>query len=53
MRIRGRARQSLTRCKIAYSEDILTEYIVRLENDFGVSVNQAALNQVIGGGAQQ
>jgi len=39
--------------KNAYSEDILTEYIVRLENDFGVSVNQAALNQVIGGGAQQ
>jgi peptidyl-prolyl cis-trans isomerase D len=39
--------------KNAYSEDILTEYIVRQENDFGVSVNQPALNQVIGGGAQQ
>ena len=35
------------------TEDIVTEYIARLENDFGVSVNQGALNQVIGGGAQQ
>jgi hypothetical protein len=26
---------------------------VRLENDFGVSINDAALNQVVGGGGQQ
>ena len=36
----------------AYSEDVLTQYIVRLESDFGVSINDAALNQVVGGGGQ-
>ena len=37
----------------SYSEDIVTEYIARLENDFGVSINPTALNQVVGGGNQQ
>ena len=37
----------------SYSEDILTEYIARLQNDLGVTVNEAALNQVVGGGGQQ
>jgi peptidyl-prolyl cis-trans isomerase D len=37
----------------SYSEDILTEYIARLQNDFGVAVNEAALNQVVGSGGQQ
>src|SRR5262249_44288141 len=37
----------------SYTDDILGEYIMRLENDFGVTVNQSALNQVIGGGTQQ
>jgi peptidyl-prolyl cis-trans isomerase D len=37
----------------SYSEDILTEYIARLQNDFGVAVNEAALNQIVGGGGQQ
>ena len=37
----------------SYNEDILTEYIARLENDFGVTINQAALNQVVGGSGQQ
>jgi peptidyl-prolyl cis-trans isomerase D len=37
----------------SYSNDIVGEYIARLENDLGVSVNQQALNQVIGGGTQQ
>ncbi len=31
------------------SEDILTEYIARLESDIGVTINQSALNQVVGG----
>jgi peptidyl-prolyl cis-trans isomerase D len=31
------------------SEDILGEYIARLESDVGVTINQSALNQVIGG----
>ena len=37
----------------SYSDDLLTEYIGRLEGDFGVNVNQSALNQVVGGGTQQ
>ena len=37
----------------SHNEDILTEYIARLENDFGVAINQAALNQVVGGSGQQ
>jgi peptidyl-prolyl cis-trans isomerase D len=32
------------------SEDILGEYIARLESDIGVTINQSALNQVVGGG---
>jgi peptidyl-prolyl cis-trans isomerase D len=31
------------------SEAILAEYITRLESDIGVTINQSALNQVIGG----
>jgi peptidyl-prolyl cis-trans isomerase D len=34
----------------SYADDIIGEYIGWLETDLGVSINQAALNQVIGGG---
>ncbi|HXX07479.1 MAG TPA: SurA N-terminal domain-containing protein [Pseudolabrys sp.] len=37
----------------SYTDDIVGEYVVRLENDLGVTVNQSALNQVVGGGTQQ
>ncbi|HET7803223.1 MAG TPA: SurA N-terminal domain-containing protein [Pseudolabrys sp.] len=37
----------------SYTDDLVGEYITRLENDFGVTVNPAALNQVTGGGTQQ
>src|SRR5581483_9365772 len=33
----------------AYTDDILGEYIARLESDYGVTINQSALNQVVGG----
>jgi peptidyl-prolyl cis-trans isomerase D len=33
------------------SEDILAEYIARLESEIGVTINQSALNQVVSGGA--
>lgn len=36
----------------SYSDDLVSEYIARLERDFGVSVNQSALNQVVGGTQQ-
>ena len=34
-----------------YGEDLIGQYVARLESDYGVYLNQAALNQVIGGGA--
>ncbi len=37
--------------KNSYADDIVGAYIARLESDFGVTLNQAALNQVIGAGA--
>ena len=37
----------------SYTDDVIAEYIARLENEFGVTVNQPALNQVIGGATQQ
>lgn len=33
----------------SYTEDIVGAYVTRLESDFGVTLNQQALNQVIGG----
>ena len=35
----------------AYSEDILAQYIARLQTELGATINEAALAQVIGGGA--
>ena len=34
----------------SYSDDIVSAYVMRLENDFGVTFNQQALDQVFGGG---
>jgi peptidyl-prolyl cis-trans isomerase D len=34
----------------SYADDMLGEYLTRLENELGVSFNQTALNQVIGAG---
>jgi peptidyl-prolyl cis-trans isomerase D len=36
--------------KNAYSDDIIGAYVAKLENEMGVSINQTALNQVVGGG---
>jgi peptidyl-prolyl cis-trans isomerase D len=33
----------------SYSEDILGEYVARLENEIGVQINQSALQQIVGG----
>ncbi len=45
------AKQLSTTLQTSYADDIIGEYIARLENDFGVTLNQSALNQVFGGGA--
>jgi peptidyl-prolyl cis-trans isomerase D len=34
----------------SYADDIVGEYLARLENEIGVSINQTALTQAIGGG---
>jgi peptidyl-prolyl cis-trans isomerase D len=33
----------------SYGEDILGEYVARIENEIGVQINQGALQQIIGG----
>ncbi len=35
--------------KNAYADDIIGAYIAKIENEMGVSINQTALNQVVGG----
>jgi peptidyl-prolyl cis-trans isomerase D len=37
--------------KNGYGEDILNEYVTHLESQLGVSVNQATLQQIVGGGS--
>ncbi len=37
----------------SYTDDITAEYVSRLESQFGVEVDQAAINQVIGSGSNQ
>lgn len=44
------AKQLTTSLQNAYADDIIGEYIGRLEADYGISINQQALNQVVGGG---
>lgn len=45
------AKRALETLNRGLSDDILAEYVARLESDIGVTINQSALNQVIGGGA--
>jgi|SRR5665213_1428676 len=47
------AKQIAAQLQNSYADDIIGEYIARVESDIGVSINQTALNQVIGGGAPQ
>lgn len=37
----------------AFADDIIGQFVAKLEADYGVSINQTALNQVVGGGAEQ
>jgi peptidyl-prolyl cis-trans isomerase D len=43
------AKRIVERLNRGLSEDLLAEYIAQLETDIGVTINQNALNQVIGG----
>jgi len=46
------AKELTTALQNSYADDITGEYIARLENDFGVDVNQTVVNQVIGAASQ-
>ncbi|MBI3704010.1 MAG: peptidylprolyl isomerase, partial [Rhizobiales bacterium] len=45
----SQAKQLAASLQTSYSDDMIGQYIARLESDYGVSINQAAVNQVIGG----
>jgi peptidyl-prolyl cis-trans isomerase D len=45
----AQAKALATQMQNSYADDIIGQYIARVETDIGVSINQAALNQVIGG----
>jgi peptidyl-prolyl cis-trans isomerase D len=47
------AAQLKTVLQNSYAEDLVGEYIIRLESEFGVKRNEAALNQVVGGTTEQ
>jgi len=42
-------REIKTLLQSAYSDDLIGEYLARLENEYNVSINQSAVNQVVGG----
>lgn len=45
------AKQLTTTLQNSYADDIIGEYIGKLEADMGVKINQQALSQVVGGGS--
>jgi peptidyl-prolyl cis-trans isomerase D len=47
------AKQITTTLQSSYADDIIGAYVTKLESDLGVTVNQQALTQIIGGGSQQ
>jgi len=44
------AKRTLETLNRGLSEDIFGEYVAKLENEIGVTINQSALNQVVSGG---
>ncbi len=45
------AKRLLDTLGTAYSDDLIAQYVAQLQIDFGVKINQTALNQAIGRGA--
>ena len=37
----------------SYADDLVGEYLTRLQNEYGVSINPSAVNQVVGGTSEQ
>lgn len=47
------AKRLLDTLGTAYSDDLIAQYVAQLQIDFGVKINQTALNQAIGRGATE
>jgi peptidyl-prolyl cis-trans isomerase D len=47
------AKQIITTLQSSYADGIIGAYVTKLESDLGVTVNQQAFTQIIGGGGQQ
>jgi len=47
------AKQVSAKLQSSYADDIVGAYVTRLETDLGVTMNQQAIIQIIGGGTQQ
>lgn len=47
------AKRLLDTLGAAYSDDLIAQYVAQLQIDFGVKINQTALNQAIGRGATE
>lgn len=47
------AKRLLETLGTAYSDDLIAQYVAQLQIDFGVKINQTALNQAIGRGATE
>ncbi len=45
------AQQLDDQIRVALGDDILSAYVARLQSDLGVSINEAALRQAVGGGS--
>jgi peptidyl-prolyl cis-trans isomerase D len=43
----------LDQLKGAYNEELLTQYVTRLESDLGTDINQSALAQAVGRASEQ
>ena len=44
------AKQMAASLQNSFADDIVGQYIAKIEAEIGVTLNQAALNQVVGGG---
>ena len=47
----GEAKRIAEQIRRSLTEDLLAQYVVRLQNDIGASVNQRALRQAVAGGS--
>jgi peptidyl-prolyl cis-trans isomerase D len=42
------AKQLQDALRTAYAEDVIAQYVTKLQTDLGATINEAALNQAVG-----